>query len=44
MATGQTASQVARAIVERRLMLERDDVDAWGDRQGPTGDRDDRRP
>jgi hypothetical protein len=25
MATGQTASQVARAIVERRLMLERDD-------------------
>ena len=34
MATGLTASQVARAIIERRLMLDRDDLDGWGDRPG----------
>lgn len=33
VATGETASQVARAIVERRLMLERDD----GDNRGTAG-------
>lgn len=33
IATGQTASQVARAIVERRLRLDRDDRDE----QGPEG-------
>lgn len=38
MATGQTASQVARAIVERRLMLDRDDPEHLGTRGGTGGD------
>jgi ANTAR domain-containing protein/GAF domain-containing protein len=34
LATGQTASQVARAIIERRLMLDRDDPDDPDSRGG----------
>jgi hypothetical protein len=35
IATDQTAGQVARAIIERRLMLERDDPEDPGGRGGP---------
>lgn len=40
IATGQTASEVASAIVERRLVLDRDDRDGGqADREGASGDR-----